>query len=155
MTDLERGGVPMEPPWSVDVLADLHAGVLEQSVSDRLWPRVRDDPDARAVLDALDTTRTELARLPPLTMPPQVAARIDAALAAEIQAAAPVAPVVDLARARRRRNRRLGWGAGMLVAAAAVLAVLAVVLPRNATPGNGLAAPAPANPGASRGSAPP
>jgi len=141
-----RGGAPMGPPWPVDVLADLHAGVLEPEVAQQLWPRVRQDPDAVAVLDALDATRAELSGLAaarPAPMPAHFAARLDAAIAAEAAQRAPmrvaappmpIAPVVDLARARRKRNQRLGWATGILVAAAAV-AVAVISIPRGAAPG--------------------
>jgi hypothetical protein len=124
---------PMGPPWPVDVLADLHAGALDTAVAQRLWPRVRQDPDATAVLDALDATRAELAAIAPSPAPPMpahLAARLDAALAAEAAArfGNPVAPVLDLARARSKRHRRVGWVAGVLVAAAAV-AVAVISIP--------------------------
>jgi hypothetical protein len=145
MTGIDRrGDTPMGPPWPVDVLADLHAGAFDPSVSERLWPQVRHDPDAVAVLEALDATRAELAGLAtqgsPL-LPEHVAARLDAALAAEARAMfTPVpAPVVDLAAARRRRTQRWGWAAGALVAAAAV-AVVVIAIPRVGSPGQGIAA---------------
>ncbi|HEY3749966.1 MAG TPA: hypothetical protein VGL80_12275 [Pseudonocardiaceae bacterium] len=153
MTGIDRrGDTPMGPPWPVDVLADLHADALDPAVSARLWPQVRHDPDAVAVLEALDATRAELAGLAakqsPL-MPEHVAARLDAALAAEAAArftpaapAAPPAPVVDLAAARKRRTRRWGWAAGALVAAAAV-AVVVIAVPRGGSPVQGVAAPPP------------
>jgi hypothetical protein len=97
MTGIDRrDDTPMGPPWPVDVLADLHAGVLEEAVSDELWAKVRSDPEASAVLDSLDATRAELTGLasrPPPPMPAQFAARLDAALAAEAAAMfAPPAP---------------------------------------------------------------
>lgn len=131
-------------PWSVDLLADLHADGADRS---------RLDADALAVLAALDATQAELAQLPPMRMPDDVAARIDAALAAESaargsaggsQAAAPpVAPVVDLAEARRRRNRRLGVAGGLLIAAAAAVGVVVVTLPGGTTGGTPQAVPLP------------
>jgi hypothetical protein len=128
--DERRSGAPMGPPLSVDLLADLHAGALDDAAQTDLATRVAADPEACAVLDALERTRTQLAALPPLTMPEDVAARIDAALSVEADAAArtpPHAPVTDLTAARGRRNRRLGWAAGLLAAAAAAgIAVLAV-----------------------------
>lgn len=139
MTGMER--VPMGPPWSVDLIADLHAGVLPPEVAAQLRPRVEADPDAQEILRALDATLADLEALPSIPMPDHVAARIDAALAAE---ARPVAPVVSLDEARKRRNRRLGLGGGVLVAAAAAFGIVFAVSPGGQqanTPGD--AAPAP------------
>ncbi|MGW4482599.1 hypothetical protein ACWEOE_02045 [Amycolatopsis sp. NPDC004368] len=163
MTDESRGvGGTVGPPWSVDVLADLHAGVLDEHEAAQLWPRVQADPEARAIIDALEATTADLAALaaePAPPMPAEFAARIDQALAAEAasrQAASfPVsgsvagspepgaAPVVDLAAARRRRNKRLGWSAGILTAAAAAIVALAITVPGTSSePGTaGVAAP--------------
>ncbi|HEX4704683.1 MAG TPA: hypothetical protein VH352_21320, partial [Pseudonocardiaceae bacterium] len=150
MTGIDRGGdTPMEPPWTVDLLADLHAGVLDTAVAQRLWPQVHQDPDAVHVLNALDATKAELAALgtrPAPAMPAGYAARLDAVMAAEAartfgaqasQAPPPprVAPVVDLARARKRRNQRTGWIAGALVAAAAVGTVVISLPHGGTTPG--------------------
>lgn len=172
MTDESRGiGGTVGPPWSVDVLADLHAGVLEDAQAAELWPLVDSDPEARAILDALDATQSDLAALaaaPAPPMPAEFAARLDAALAAEAAAAFPQATqpsargatqaprqagsgdaqVVDLAAARRRRNKRLGWAAGVLTAAAAAVVAVTVALPstsqQSGTPN--VAAPAPTGP---------
>ncbi|HEU5473117.1 MAG TPA: hypothetical protein VFV67_20920 [Actinophytocola sp.] len=154
MTDA-RG--PDGPPWSVDVLADLHAGVLDAETSARLWPAVNADPEARAVIEALDTVKVELGQLagaPPAPMPAHFAARLDAALATEAgRARAPrpadssAAPVIDLTEARRRRNRRVGLGAAVLTAAAAAVAVTIAIFPSGSTGGSpvpGQAASAPA-----------
>jgi hypothetical protein len=164
MTGIDRrDDTPMGPPWPVDVLADLHAGVLDTAVSDELWPKVRSDPQAQAVLDSLDATQAELTGLatrPPPPMPAHFAARLDAAIAAEAaamfaapaprqplpvahQPAPPVAPVIDLAAARGRRNRRMGWGAGVLVAAAAVAVVVIAIPHGSTTPGGAIAEPPP------------
>src|SRR6185369_2823786 len=143
MTDESRGiGGTVGPPWSVDVLADLHAGVLEDAQAAELWPLVNADPEARAILDALDATQADLASLadaPAPPMPAEFAARLDAALAAEAAAAFPGqaqtrpaprdAQVVDLAAARRRRNKRLGWAAGVLTAAAAAVVAVTIAIP--------------------------
>lgn len=154
MTDNVRGmRGPAGPPWSVDLLADLHAGVLDPELSSTLWPQVNADPEAREVLAALDSIKVELGQLgsaPAEPMPAQFAAQLDAAIEAEAsRAAAPqlspqqpaVAPVVDLAAARRRRNRRMGWAAGVLTAAAAAVAVAFIAVPDNTTGGAPVAAP--------------
>ncbi|WP_236790339.1 hypothetical protein [Amycolatopsis sp. GM8] len=129
MTDERRGIEAAGPPWSVDLLADLHAGVLDEREAAQLWPRVQSDPEARAIIEALEATTADLASLataPAPPMPAEVAARIDAALAAEAQG---VAPVVDLAAARRRRNQRIGWISGVVAVAAAAVAAIAIVVP--------------------------
>jgi hypothetical protein len=164
MTDESRGiGGTVGPPWSVDVLADLHAGVLDDAETSRLWPLVNADPEARAILDALDATQSDLASLadaPAPPMPAEFAARLDAALAAEAAAKFPAprtapeqarsgdAQVVDLAAARRRRNKRLGWAAGVLTAAAAAVVAVTIAIPgtsqQTGTPN--VAAPPPSGP---------
>ncbi|UMP02836.1 hypothetical protein [Amycolatopsis sp. EV170708-02-1] len=159
MTDESRGiGGTVGPPWSVDVLADLHAGVLDEREAAELWPLVNADPEALAIIEALEATTADLAELanePVAPMPAEYAARIDAALAAEMRATpafqgAPerqqeqVAPVVDLAAARRRRNKRIGWGAGIATVAAAAIAAVAIVVPTTREPDSGgIAQPAP------------
>lgn len=139
MTDSTRGtGVPNGPPWSVDVLADLHAGALDARQSAALWARVNNDPEAQAVLAALDSVKHDLDGLgdgPFEPMPAHFAAQLDTALAAEAARTMPaaarpgVAPVSDMAEARRKRNRRMGWIGGVVTAAAAVVAVAFVALP--------------------------
>ncbi|MFC0546362.1 hypothetical protein [Kutzneria chonburiensis] len=160
-----------EQPWSVDLLADLHADGGDRS---------RLDADALAVLAALDATQAELSALPPMRMPDHVAARLDAALAAEAaarsgpvsvtpmppatgpvppltgavpppvplrpavapqQPSGPMAPVVDLAAARRRRNRLLGIAGGVVTAAAVAIGIVAVTLPGTVTTGTPQAIP--------------
>ncbi|MEV6716483.1 hypothetical protein AB0M48_31100 [Lentzea sp. NPDC051208] len=140
MTGMER--VPMGPPWSVDLIADLHAGVLPPEVAAQLRPRVEADAEASEILRALDATLEDLHSLPPVPMPDHVAARIDAALAAEARPG--LAPVVSLNDARKRRNRRLGMGgAGVLVAAAAAFGIVLAVSPgAQQPPANDAAPPA-------------
>lgn len=161
MTDESRGiGGTVGPPWSVDVLADLHAGVLDGREAAELWPLVNADPEALAIIEALEATTADLAELanePVAPMPAEFAARLDAALAAEMRTrqASPafqgspeeqeqVAPVVDLAAARRRRNKRIGWGAGIVTVAAAAIAAVAISVPtgQQSNPG-GVAQPPP------------
>lgn len=150
MTDSPRGtGAAPGPPWSVDVLADLHAGALDAKQSAALWAQVNHDPEAQSVLAALDSVRRDLDAFgdaPVEPMPAHFAAQLDAAIAAEAAKTRPsqvplpgVAPVVDMADARRRRNRRMGWAAGVLTAAAAAVAVTFVALPGEQTDGTPVA----------------
>lgn len=133
---------PASPPYPVELLADLHAGAIDADQAARLWPLVRADARAAAVLAALDATRAQLSALAPPPMPAEVAARIDAALRAEVAArstATPGATVLDLgsrtptwAKASRisslsaRRRRVLLASAALLTAAAAVFGVVVV-----------------------------
>lgn len=150
MTDEHRGIEAAGPPWSVDLLADLHAGVLDEAQAAQLWPRVNADPEARAIVDALEATTADLAALgsaPAPPMPAEFAARLDAALAQEAQRAFPnaapgLAPVVSLDAARRRRNKRIGWVTGVVTVAAAAIAAVAIAVPKtDSTSGTPIAAP--------------
>lgn len=111
-----------QPPYSADLLADLHAGVLDDDVAARLWPAVRRDPDAMTVIAALDSVGRRLRALGEAedaggpSIPPDVAARIDAALTADAAA---------------RRHRRLAV-AGIGTAAAAAVAIGFAVVARGA-----------------------
>ncbi len=145
----EPGGV------SLDELADLQAGLLTPRESAALQARVDADPAAQALLADLDHTTALLADLDPEPIPDDIAARIDAALRAEIHAATteaarpstPAAPAADeagdlssgaqvldlqAARARPRsaatgpRRSRRWQGAALLATAAAVLGAVVV-----------------------------
>lgn len=83
-TDLT--GVPTGPPWTVDELADLHAGRYPAAVSTELRRLVADDPRAASVLAALDATVDQLSLLPTPRMPERFALRLDAAIAGEYRA---------------------------------------------------------------------
>lgn len=159
MTDMGKPRGTAGPPWPVDLLADLHAGALDEAQAAELWPLVQADVEAMAVLGALDATKADLATLaaaPVAPMPADIAARLDAALAAEasrtpIQQVTPdarghqpgqperLAPVVDIAAARRKRNRVMGWGAGLVSTAAAAVAAVAILSPDASTTGTPMA----------------
>ncbi|MFD2417997.1 hypothetical protein [Amycolatopsis pigmentata] len=146
MTDESRGVEAAGPPWSVDLLADLHSGVLDDGEATRLRVRVEADPEAQAILEALDATAADLAAWGSASAPPlpdAVAARIDAALVHEAQEMFGTAPVVDIAMARRRRNRRLGWLSGAVAVAAATVAAVVILVPKGTTTGGNPVAEAP------------
>ena len=83
----------------IRLLADLDAGLLDAATARAVRAAAEADPAARAVLDALTATRAELAALPDPPVPPALAARWSAALAAEqslhppVGASAPEAPI--------------------------------------------------------------
>jgi hypothetical protein len=144
MTSTRGSGGPVGPPWSVDLLADLHAGALEPATASQVWAQVNQDPQAQAVMRALDATTgnlRELGATPAPPMPAQFAARLDAAIANEARSRSGVAqgaaPVANLADARRKRNRRFAIGGGLVAAAAAVAAIAITVLPGVNDGGNG------------------
>ncbi|MBM7368735.1 hypothetical protein [Gordonia hydrophobica] len=74
-------GLP-EPPYSTELLADFHAGVLDPRTHDHVQQRLPADPHAAEVLAALDRVRSELRaegaqQRAATTMPDHVAARLD------------------------------------------------------------------------------
>jgi len=84
--DPAAGGA--DPPPTVELLADLQAGLLDDDTAARLRRQVRADPDAAATLRALTRVRSDVAGLntgaaDPASAPdapPAVAARISGAL---------------------------------------------------------------------------
>ncbi|MEV0249770.1 hypothetical protein AB0H76_24420 [Nocardia sp. NPDC050712] len=74
-----------QPPFSPELLADLHADNLAPEVSAELWPVVRKDPEARSYLNSLDEVNAALQALAsadraPEPMPAEVAARLESFL---------------------------------------------------------------------------
>ena len=52
-----------DPPLTVDALADLQAGLLDDDTAARLRKKVRTDPDAQQTMDALNRVRRDVAAL--------------------------------------------------------------------------------------------
>ena len=74
-----------DPPLTVELLADLQAGLLDDDSAARVRKRVRADPQAQQILRALNQVRRDVAAMgaDPTSapdLPPQVSARISAAL---------------------------------------------------------------------------
>lgn len=149
MTGTDASGSPGDPtqapltqaPLTLELLADLHAGVFDEPLAAQLRRRVAADPQAAAVLAALDATVADLAALPhqrTTPIPEDVARRLDTALATEragtdprleagwAGAAAAPALVTEMNSGMLRR-RRAGWaGVAFLAAAAAATGVVAL-----------------------------
>jgi len=115
----------LRPPYSAELLADLHAGALDETLAARLRPLVRRDAEAVAHLARLDATRARLAALrnapPTESIPPVVAARLETAFT---EGRPETLPSSSRSITRRR------WLAVTGVGAAAAVAVMLVVVVR-------------------------
>lgn len=98
---------PQGPPWDIDDVADVHAGLFPVDVTADLLALIKSDPDGAAILHALDSTVDDLSLLPPLLMPAKYVLRLDAALLAEQRSAHATRPI-----ARARLGALLAPGAG-------------------------------------------
>jgi hypothetical protein len=104
MSDRDPGNPPgdrADPPLTVELLADLQAGLLDDDEAARVRRQVRADPDAQATLHALNRVRTDVAALgeaPAPEPPPGVADRISAALRSGDGAAHSARPQIRPAR---------------------------------------------------------
>jgi hypothetical protein len=108
-----------EPPLTVEVLADLQAGLLDDESAARVRRRVRDDPEAERILRVLNQVRCDVATLgsqPAPDVPPDVTARISATL----ESAQAGEPVAHAARPRIRPGRVVAVVAGVGAVLAAV-----------------------------------
>lgn len=96
--DERRADTPVGPPWTPEVLADLHAGAWDAETTETIRPLALADPEAREVLEALDAAGADLAEFGELTrddvapgdvaqvgVPADVAARLDTALKHELR----------------------------------------------------------------------
>jgi hypothetical protein len=108
---------PEEPPLTVETLAELQAGLLDDDTAARLREKVRTDPGARQTMDALNRVRREVAALgsdaaSAPAVDPAVVDSIGGALRAQSGAAHTVR------RGRLPRSARMTVAAAGLVAAA-------------------------------------
>lgn len=112
-------------PLTVEVLADLQAGVLDDDAAARVRKQVRADPEAQRILRALNQARRDVAAVGanPATAPdapPEVIARISAALTSADPLPVGSRGGVHSARPRVRPARTLAGVAGFCAAVAAV-----------------------------------
>jgi hypothetical protein len=106
-----------EPPVTVDLLADLQAGLLDDRTAARLRQRARTEPIIADQLAALDRVRREVAELgadraSTPDVPADVTARIDSALRSE-------APLATPPRAPMLQPRHVAAAAGVAAVIAA------------------------------------
>lgn len=108
-----------EPPLTVELLADLQAGLLDDESAARVRQRVRGDPEAERILRALNQVRCDVATLgagPAPDVPSELTTRISAALGS----AGTGQPVAHSARPRIRSGRVIAGVAGVCAVLAAV-----------------------------------
>jgi hypothetical protein len=118
------GEAGADPPLTVELLADLQAGLLDDDEAARVRKRVRADPQAQRTLRALNEVRRDLAALgaDPASAPdtpPAVVARIRAAL----RSAAEPADRAHAAHALRPQIRPVRMIAAVAGVSAAVAAI--------------------------------
>jgi hypothetical protein len=116
-----------DDPPTVDSLADLQAGLLDDETAARLRKEIRTDPDARQTMEALNRVRRDVAALgsDPSSAPP-VASEVVDGIAAALGGAAHA-----VRRKQFPRPTRLAFAAAGLAAAAtaAWLGVSALITP--------------------------
>src|SRR3984957_6958363 len=114
------------PPLTVEALADLQAGLVDDDTAARLRKKVRADPDARQTMDALNRVRRDIAALgTDASSAPEVAPQVVDSVVAALRAERPE-------RSRRRaahtvRPGRLPRSARVAVAVAGLAAAAAAV----------------------------
>jgi len=130
-----------DPPLTVEVLADLQAGLLDDEAAARVRKQVRADPHAERALRALHRVRRDVAAAgtDPTSapdVPPEVTARISAALTAVDPVSGRAA--AHWARPQARPTRTLAAAAGLCAVLAAIgvgtAALLRAPAPTPSTP---------------------
>ena len=106
-----------DPPLTVEALADLQAGLLDDDTAARLRKQVRADPDARQTMDALNRVRHDIAALgadaaSAPDVAPEVVDRIAATLRAQRPDRSRRAPRTPSRRGRLPRSTRVAVGGG-------------------------------------------
>lgn len=135
-----------DPQLTVELLADLQAGLLDDEAAARVRNQVRADPHAAAVLGALNRVRGDVAAAgaDPAAAPdppPQVTGRIAAALrSAQPASGAADGPAVHSARPHIRPARTIAAAAGLCAVLSAIgfgtVALLHAPEPVPDTPGD-------------------
>ncbi|OMC45513.1 hypothetical protein [Mycobacterium sp. IS-1264] len=115
----DHGAAAADPPLTVERLADLQAGLLDDDAAARVRGQVRANPEAENVLRALNQVRRDVADAGAAApeAPPEVVARITAALSSADPRGAPAA---HSARPRPARGRVAAGVAGLCAVLAAI-----------------------------------
>jgi hypothetical protein len=115
-----------EPPYSLDLIADLHAGVYPAHLADALRQKVFADPASAAIWNALDATTGELAAVPIVDeeLPAFAEEKLDQTLRSILENHAEPEPA-SVTPLRRRRPGRVLPSVAAVAAAVAAIAVAA------------------------------
>ena len=121
----EHAAAGADPPLTVERLADLQAGLLDDETAARVRRQVRTDPHAEATLRALNQVRRDVAAVgaDPTSAPeapPEVIARITEALTSGGPTGAPRGPAAHSARPQLRPGRVVAGVAGFCAVLAAI-----------------------------------
>jgi hypothetical protein len=129
MAEAENEHAEADPPPTVEALADLQAGLLDDEAAARLRRQVRDDPEAEGVLRALNQVRRDVAAVgaDPASAPEPPAETTDR-ISAALRSADPIGPadggspgvVTHAARPRIRPARVAAGAAGVAAVLAAI-----------------------------------
>ncbi|MGL4305039.1 MAG: hypothetical protein ACRCSF_02700 [Mycobacteriaceae bacterium] len=124
-------GGPNGSPYSSDLLADLHAGIVPTVLAKELWPTVLKDRAAVEFLDALDDTSALLQSLDTIepeqdSAPAEVLTRITSALPSNVLT---FPPPKD--RAARNKLQTLGIAVGSIAACTALILGITTVVGYN------------------------
>jgi hypothetical protein len=107
-----------DAPLTVEALADLQAGLLDDDTAARLRKKIRADPDARQTMDALNRVRRDIAALgADAASAPEVAPDVVDGVAAALRAERPRA-AHTVSPGRLPRSARVAVGVAGLAAAA-------------------------------------
>jgi hypothetical protein len=122
----ESDDAGVDPPLTVEALADLQAGLLDDDTAARLRKQVRADPDAQQTMDALNRVRRDIAALgTDASSAPDVAPGVVDGVVAALRAERP-----DRSRPRAAHTIRpgaLSRPARLAVAMAGLAAVVAAI----------------------------
>src|ERR1700739_3227060 len=81
--------VGADPPLTVEALADLQAGLLDDATASRIRKQVRGDPAARQPMDELNRVRRDIANLGTDAAAPDVAPEVVDGIATTLRAERP------------------------------------------------------------------
>jgi hypothetical protein len=120
-----NGKAGADPPLTVELLADLQAGLLDDEAAARVRRQVRADPDADGVLRALNQVRRDVAAVgADPTSAPEVSPEVNARISEELRSVGPSgSPSGGAAHSARPHIRPARVAAGV----AGLCAVLAAI----------------------------